>query len=143
MGAKQRVEPPDALKSARERDLNDRQLRLGEQLLGQEQALGLGQLDRRDAELLPDRAAELPRARVPDRRASCSRLPPSFKAPASIRPAAARAVRLTESTGAWPGASSGRHRRHGRNPSRSAKAALEKNRQRGRPGVRAGQIGRQ
>ena len=59
MRAKQGIEPPDALEPAGERDLDDRQVRLGEQLLGQEQPLGLGQLDRRDAELLLDRAAKL------------------------------------------------------------------------------------
>ena len=38
---------------------------------------------------------------------------------------------------------SGRQRKQARKPSRSAVAALEKNRQRPRPGVRAGQTGRQ
>ena len=62
MGPKQGVESPDALEAARERHLDDRQVRLGEELLGQQQALGLRQLDRRDAKLLPDGAAELARA---------------------------------------------------------------------------------
>ena len=62
MRAKERIESADALEPARERDLDDRQIRLGEQLFGQEQALGLGQLDRRNAELLLDDAAQLPRA---------------------------------------------------------------------------------
>ena len=62
MGPKQGVESPHALEAARERHLDDRQVRLGEELLGQEQALGLRQLDRRDAKLLPDGAAELARA---------------------------------------------------------------------------------
>ena len=37
---------------------------LGEQLLGQEQPPGLCKLDRRDAEFLPDRAAELAAAKA-------------------------------------------------------------------------------
>ena len=142
MGAKERIESPHAFKAARKRDLDDRQIRLGEQLFRQEQALGLGQLDGRDAELLLDRAAELPRAES-QILGQPLQVPPSLRAPASIRRAAARAVRRTASTGAWPGASSGRHRRHGRNPSRSAKAEFEKNRHRPGEGVRAVHIGRQ
>jgi len=49
----------------------------------------------------------------------------------------------TLSTGACPGASSGRQRKQGRKPACSASAALAKNRQRLRPGVFAVQTGRQ
>ena len=62
MRPEQRVEPAHALETAGERHLDDGHVDLGEKLLGQEQPLGLGQLDGRDAELLPDGAAELPRA---------------------------------------------------------------------------------
>ena len=62
--AKQGIETPHALEAAGEGNLDDRQARLGEQLLGQQQALRLGQLDRRDAELLFDGAPELPGAQA-------------------------------------------------------------------------------
>ena len=62
--AKQGIEPPDALETAGEGDLDDGQVRLGEQLLGQQQPLRLGQLDRGDAELLLDGAPELPGAQT-------------------------------------------------------------------------------
>ena len=62
MRAKKRIESTHAVEPTRERDLDDRQIRLGEQLFCQQQALGLGQLDRRDAELLLDHATQLPRA---------------------------------------------------------------------------------
>lgn len=58
----QGIETPDALEPAGECHPHDRQVRIGEQLLGQEEATGLGQLDRRDAVLLADGPAELSRA---------------------------------------------------------------------------------
>ena len=62
MRPEERIEPADAGEAAGGRDLDQRQARLGEQLLGQQQPARLGQRDRRDAELLPDRPAELSRA---------------------------------------------------------------------------------
>ena len=46
MRAKERIEPSDAGEPAGEGNLDHRQIRLGEQLLGQEQPASLGQLDR-------------------------------------------------------------------------------------------------
>ena len=58
------VEPPQAREAAGERDLGHRQRRLRQQLLGQQQPARQQQLDRRHAELLPDDAANLPRAEL-------------------------------------------------------------------------------
>jgi hypothetical protein len=60
-----------------------------------------------------------------------------------MRIAAARATRGTASHTAHPGASSGRHLRQGRKPSRSAAAAESKNRLRSGWATLAGQTGRQ
>ena len=85
---KQGIEPPDAVETAREGNLDNGQARLREQLLRQQQPLRLRQLDRGNAELLLDARLSC-RALNPRSPASSSRLPPSFRAPASIRHAAA------------------------------------------------------
>jgi hypothetical protein len=60
-----------------------------------------------------------------------------------MRWATSAAMRCASSTGALPGASSGRQRRHGRKLAFSAAAALSKKRQFAAFGVRAVQTGRQ
>ena len=62
MREEQGIEPSDAGEAAGEGHLDEGQRRLGEQLLGQEEPARLGELDGRDAEFLPDGAAELTRA---------------------------------------------------------------------------------
>jgi hypothetical protein len=79
---------------------------------------------------------------TPSRAASDARLV-SVSAPSSIRLAAARASLAAASTLASPGASSGRQRRHGRKPARSAAAALGKKLQFSRFGSGAVHTGRQ
>ena len=141
--SKQRVESSNAGETAGQGNLDHGQIRLGEKLLGQEEPAGL-----RDARPV--------RCRIPagSRDGAVAKLRPRpagkrlqtavvVQAPASMRAAACRAVRPSASTGACPGASSGRHRRHGRKPACSAAAALAKNRQRSLRGVRAVQMGRQ
>ena len=58
------VEPAQAREAAGERDLGDGQRRFGQQLLGQQQPARQQQLNRRDAQLLLDDAANLPRAEL-------------------------------------------------------------------------------
>ena len=65
------------------------------------------------------------------------------RACSSMPAMAAPTKRLTASTGAMPGALSGRQRRHGRKPASCAEAAEGKNVTFFDCGVRAGQIGRQ
>ena len=79
---------------------------------------------------------------TPTRPASRAR-PPSSITPDSIRSTAPCASRDDASIAAWPGASSGRQRRHGRNPRASAAAALAKNRQFSLRGMRTLHTGRQ
>jgi hypothetical protein len=67
----------------------------------------------------------------------------SPRLPSSRRCTISSAIRCASSTGALPGASSGRQRRHGRKPACSACCGVSKNRQLAARGVRAGQIGRQ
>jgi hypothetical protein len=82
------------------------------------------------------------RSETPTRAASRS-IPPSSITPDSMRSTAPCARREPASIAAWPGASSGRQRRHGRNPRASAAAALAKNRQFSRRGMRTLHTGRQ
>lgn len=72
-----------------------------------------------------------------------SRPAPSSSSPSLMRCISRWAMRCALSTGAWPGASSGRHRRHGRNDAFSAASAFAKKRQFFCWGTLAGQIGRQ
>jgi len=58
--AEQRVEPSQALKAARIRDLRHRQPRVGQQVLREQQAVRLRKLDRRYAELSLERSPKLP-----------------------------------------------------------------------------------
>jgi hypothetical protein len=80
----------------------------------------------------PSRAAMSPNGAVLPLCAACS-----------SQRAACCASTCGESVSARPGASSGRQRRQGRNPARSAPAALAKKRQLRRSGVRTRQVGRQ
>ena len=60
-----------------------------------------------------------------------------------MRATAARVSADARSVEAAPGASSGLHRKQARKPPASASAAVRKKRHRARPGLRAGQMGRQ
>ncbi len=122
------VEAPEALEPAGVRDPGDRQRGLGEEPLGEEQPMSLRQS-----------AGETPSSRSSARRRWRSLTPSSvarsatvcpLSAPAPMRCAASRASLGTASMSARPGASSGRHRRQGRYPARSADAAESKNRRR-------------
>ena len=62
MRAEEGVEPANAGEAAGQGDLDQRQIRLGDQLLRQQEAARLSKLDRRDAVLLADRSPELSRA---------------------------------------------------------------------------------
>lgn len=62
MTAKESIEPPYALEAGRERDLSQGKLCFGDQALGQEQAIGLNQFDRRNTQFFSNRPAQLPRA---------------------------------------------------------------------------------
>jgi hypothetical protein len=80
---------------------------------------------------------------IPNSAAISSSPAPSSISPSSMRRVMRRATRFELSIGAWPGASSGRHRRHGRNNAFSAANAFSKKRQFFCSGVFTGQIGRQ
>src|SRR5258707_9094827 len=56
----ERVETPHAAETARERDLGDRQRRVGEETLREQQLLRLREFDRRYAELAAESAAQVP-----------------------------------------------------------------------------------
>jgi len=66
------------------------------------------------------------RAVIPSVSASSSTLCPSSRNPASIRRSARDTLAAAPRQAGVPGAVSGRHRRHGRNPARSAAAAVGK-----------------
>jgi len=76
-------------------------------------------------------------------RSARSSTPPRSSAPSEMSRSARATVPDVPLQAGVPGAVSGRHRRHGRNPASSAAAAHGKNRTFSRFGVRAGQIGRQ
>src|SRR5581483_10764199 len=60
--AEDRVESPETLEAAGERDLRDRQRRVDQELLGEQQPVGLGERDRRDADGALHRAPQVPLA---------------------------------------------------------------------------------
>ena len=124
-GAERVVEPAQAREAAGERDLGHGQRGLGQQLLGQEQPARQQQLDRRHAELLLDDAADLPRAEL-ELSAISSSPARSSRCPSSSRWTISWAIRCASSTGALPGASSGRQRRHGRKPACSVSWACRR-----------------
>ena len=84
MRAKECIESSDAVKAAGKRDLDDRQIRLCEQLFRQEQALSLSKLDGRNTKLRRT-ARRSCRVLVPKSWARRSNPLPSLRAPASIR----------------------------------------------------------
>ena len=137
------VEPAQARESAGERHLGHRQRRLGQQLLGEQQPPRQQQLDRRHAQLVLDDAADLAASSARTGRRSPRRPPSRRVCPSSRRCTISRAMRCASSTGALPGASSGRQRRHGRKPACSASCGVSKKRQLAAFGVFTRQIGRQ
>jgi hypothetical protein len=135
----QRVEPAHALETAGIGDSRHRQSRFGEQLLCQQKAMGLRQLDRRHTQF-----------RCMARR-NCGRSPQLARQsiePVPVQRAGGDALRRRFGearngiNARAPGASSGRQRRHGRNPRAQRRGAAEV-----APVLsqrsRAGQIGRQ
>lgn len=62
MPAKERIEPSKAGKSAGEGHIGDWQRRIDQELFSQEQPPRLGDLDRRDTELMPHCPTQMPRA---------------------------------------------------------------------------------
>ena len=140
--AEEVVEAAQAREAARHRHVEHRQRGVGEQALGEQQALRLRVVDGRDAELLLEDAAQVAVGDVErgGERRRGSR-PPAGR-PRSARPRPARGAGSHRRTRS-PGASSGRQRRHGRKPSPSAAAALGKKRQLRSSGVFAVHTGRQ
>ncbi len=143
-----RIEAPQAAEAAGQRHLRDRQCAVGQQLLGEQQAPRLQVLQGRDAMLGEEDAAQValadaqPPRQAPRRRSHRHRRCNGRAAIAACR-ASVRDASITLQAMPVPGASSGRHFRHGRNDAASARAALSKKRQFSRRGARTRQIGRQ
>ena len=98
----QRVEAPQALEAARQRDVGDRQRGVGQQALGEQQPLRLRVLDRRDAELGEEDAPQMT-ARDADARGEMLRCPPSSQRAVLDQVDRACASRAPASTLALPG----------------------------------------
>ena len=140
-----RVEAAQAGKAAGQRHLRHRQRGVGEQLLGQQQAPRGQVVDRRHAMRGEEDAAQVAVGDAqPARRSrgSCDVVAVVRRLLEHAAPPAGPA-RCGESTSDRPGASSGRQRRQGRKPARSALRALAKKRQFSRCGMRTRHTGRQ
>ena len=137
------VEAPHAAEAGGQRHLGHRQARLVDQLLGEQHAPGLGDRDRRGAEMLLEQPPQLPLA---DAEPLGQRLDVGLvasSAPSAISASARDTVFEVPRQEARSGEVSGRQRRQGRKPASCAAAAVGKKRQFSNFGVRAGQIGRQ
>ena len=138
------IEAAQAGIAAGQRHLRHRQVGVGEQLLGQQQALRAQVVRSASRHAPAEDAAQVAVGHAQPLRRCRGRYgssPP--RAACSISRAACRASTCDESASDSPGDSSGRQRRQGRKPSRSALAALAKKRQLRRSGVRTRHTGRQ